>query len=138
MPMKQPKSPARLDAQRVLGARLRGAREEAGLTQGEIAKRLGFAHSWFSQIERGDNGIDAIDLYRVAKLTGHSVDYFVNSDYSPRAITNPGTRTDWEAIFPGDEARARLHFEIGRAFDTVVRAETIVRPLQRSLPELPS
>ncbi|MDQ0466238.1 transcriptional regulator with XRE-family HTH domain [Caulobacter ginsengisoli] len=43
------------------------ARREAGVTQIELAQRLGRTQSFVSQIERGVRRLDVIEFYAVAK-----------------------------------------------------------------------
>ena len=57
--------------------KLKQAREEAGLTQGEVAKKLGCSQSWVSKIELGELRVEAIWLNKLAKLYGKSVSYFL-------------------------------------------------------------
>ncbi len=56
---------------------LREARSEAGLTQSEVAEKLGASQSWVSKIELGELRVDAISLNRLAKLYKKDVDYFL-------------------------------------------------------------
>ncbi len=57
--------------------RLKKARMEAGLTQVQVAKKLGCTQSWISKIELGELRVEAIWLNRLAKLYRKSVDYFL-------------------------------------------------------------
>ena len=41
---------------------LRNAREEKGLTQTEVAERLGQSQSFVSKVERGERRIDIVEL----------------------------------------------------------------------------
>ena len=59
------------------GAR-RAARIESGLTQVETGKRLRKPQAYLSKIERGERGVDAIELAELAKVYKKSLDYFVN------------------------------------------------------------
>ena len=61
MPVKKPRDASRIAHMRWMGSRLRRAREEKGLTQSEVAKKLGFAQSWLANIEKAENGLDAIE-----------------------------------------------------------------------------
>ena len=54
-------------AQRALLAALRDARRQAGLTQREVAKRLGRPQSFVSAYESGDRKIDVLEFLRIAK-----------------------------------------------------------------------
>ncbi len=53
-----------------LGALLKKARTEAGLTQAELAKRVGLTASELSKAERELQGLPADSLKKIAKETG--------------------------------------------------------------------
>jgi len=57
--------------------RLKKARADAGLTQIEVAKKLGCTQSYISKIESGELRVEAIWLSRFAKLYGKNITYFV-------------------------------------------------------------
>jgi transcriptional regulator with XRE-family HTH domain len=57
--------------------KLRKARTEAGLTQEQVARKLGCTQSWVSKIELGELRVEAIWLNRLAKLYGKKIDYFL-------------------------------------------------------------
>jgi transcriptional regulator with XRE-family HTH domain len=57
--------------------RLKQGRVEAGLTQAQVAKKLGCTQSWISKIELGELRVEAIWLNRLAKLYGKTVNYFL-------------------------------------------------------------
>ena len=61
-----------------LTAKLRSARLEAGLTQVEAGKKLRKPQAYLSKIERGERGVDAVELAELAKVYNKSLDYFVN------------------------------------------------------------
>ena len=56
---------------------LRTAREEAGLTQIEVAKKLKRQQSYISKCESGEQRIDVIELNKFAKLYKKDLTYFV-------------------------------------------------------------
>jgi transcriptional regulator with XRE-family HTH domain len=58
-------------------ARLRQARRDAGLTQEEVAKRIGVRQAFVSKVERGERRIDPVELARFAALYGKSLAWFV-------------------------------------------------------------
>ena len=60
-----------------LTAKLRSARQEAGLTQVEAGKLLKKPQAYISKIERGERGVDAVELGELAKAYGKSLDYFI-------------------------------------------------------------
>ncbi len=61
-----------------LTAKLRSARLEADLTQVEAGKKLKKPQAYLSKIERGERGVDAVELSELAKVYKKSLDYFVN------------------------------------------------------------
>ncbi|MGH7206326.1 MAG: helix-turn-helix domain-containing protein [Nitrospiraceae bacterium] len=61
------RKPQAIDRQQ-LGDRLRKTREYLGLSQEEVAKRIGIPRSALSNIESGQRGIDALELRKIAEL----------------------------------------------------------------------
>ena len=57
--------------------RLKQARIEAGLTQVQVADKLGCSQSWVSKVELGELRVEAIWLNRLAKLYRKSMAYFL-------------------------------------------------------------
>lgn len=57
-------------------ARLIEARKQAGLTQVEVAKRLGKPHSFVSKCELGERRVDLIELLQFAKIYGKDLSFF--------------------------------------------------------------
>ena len=57
--------------------RMKKARIEAGLTQVEVAKKIGRPQSHISNIESGQQRIDVIELKRLAQLYGKRIGYFL-------------------------------------------------------------
>jgi len=60
-----------------LTRKLRSARLEAGLTQVEAGKKLRKPQAYLSKIERGERGVDAVELGELARAYKKSVDYFI-------------------------------------------------------------
>ena len=61
-----------------LTAKLRSARLEVKLTQVEAGKRLKKPQAYISKIERGERGVDAVELAEFAKLYKKPMDYFTS------------------------------------------------------------
>ena len=57
--------------------RLKKVRQEAGLTQVEVAKKLNKPQSYISKIERGERRIDIAELKEIADIYKKSLSYFV-------------------------------------------------------------
>jgi transcriptional regulator with XRE-family HTH domain len=56
--------------------RLREARKQAGLTQAEVAERLGKPQSFVSKCESGERRVDFVELVALSRLYGVEFDYF--------------------------------------------------------------
>ena len=56
---------------------LKAAREAAGITQVELAARLGQTQSFVSKVERGDRRLDIIQLRTILQGFGQSLPDFV-------------------------------------------------------------
>lgn len=63
-------------AYRALADRLRQARSEAGLTQQEVARKLGKPQSFISKCETGERRLDLLELGAFARLYGKPLAYF--------------------------------------------------------------
>jgi len=57
--------------------RLRHARQEVGLTQGQLANRLGRTQSFVSKCERGERRLDIVELRTFCIVMGISFTDFV-------------------------------------------------------------
>ena len=57
-------------------ARLVQARRDASLTQVEVAKRLGKAHSFLSKCELGERRVDFVELQQLAKIYAKDISFF--------------------------------------------------------------
>jgi len=62
---------------RLLLKRLRQARLDAGLTQSQVANRLGRRQSYVSKCESGERRVDAVELLRFAKAYRKPLFYFL-------------------------------------------------------------
>jgi len=63
-------NPVFSDSYAVIRQVLIGARHDAKLSQAEVAGRLGRSKSHIARIECGERRIDALELYRMAKVLG--------------------------------------------------------------------
>jgi transcriptional regulator with XRE-family HTH domain len=60
----------RLNQQKKLLVLLRGVRVEAGLTQSELASRLGTDQTFISKYENGERRLDILELRQVCQVIG--------------------------------------------------------------------
>jgi transcriptional regulator with XRE-family HTH domain len=61
-------------------ARLRSARERCGLSQRELAVRLGKPQSFISKIETGERRVDLIEALAICEVLGIPLDSIVPSE----------------------------------------------------------
>jgi transcriptional regulator with XRE-family HTH domain len=61
-------------------ARLRQARKESGLTQMQVAARLGKLQSYVSKCEMGDRRVDVVELAEFATLYEKPIAWFVSRE----------------------------------------------------------
>ncbi|MCA8975628.1 MAG: helix-turn-helix transcriptional regulator [Planctomycetes bacterium] len=57
-------------------ARLRRAREEAGLSQQQVADALGREQTWVSKCEIGERRVDFVELEELAAVYGKALEWF--------------------------------------------------------------
>lgn len=63
-----------------MAMRLRWAREQAGLSQGQVAQRMGVHRPTISQIEAGERNVRIDELDQFAELYGVSREWLVDGD----------------------------------------------------------
>lgn len=69
-----------------LGARLRSAREASGLTQAEVAARLGLSRPAVAEIEAGRRGVSGLELDRLAYLFGRDIREFLRPAFDAEDV----------------------------------------------------
>ena len=73
-----PRSPDRIDA--VVGARIVALRAQAGLSQAQVAARIGVSFQQVQKYESGTNRVSASRLYQLATMFGAPIDSFFPPD----------------------------------------------------------
>lgn len=68
------------DKREAIGVRLKTAREQAGLTQGQVAKLLGLHRPSVSEMEAGRRGVSADELATLAETYGVSVNWLLEGE----------------------------------------------------------
>ncbi len=58
---------------------LREAREAAGLTQAEVAKKLGVYATFVSKVESGERRVDVVELSQICRVYGVDLVAFLRS-----------------------------------------------------------
>ena len=70
-------SPARSPRYREFLERLRTARDEAGLTQADVGRKIRKPQSFVSKCESGERRVDVVELERFANLYEKPFTYFL-------------------------------------------------------------
>ena len=65
------------DDYKVFVGRLKKVREEANMTQVEVAKKLESTQAYVSKVEKGQLRVDVAQLKKFAKIYGKSASYFL-------------------------------------------------------------
>jgi transcriptional regulator with XRE-family HTH domain len=60
--------------------RLINARHEAGLLQEEVSRQMGKSRTFLSKCELGERRLDVIELQRIAKIYGKTVNQFLGEE----------------------------------------------------------
>jgi len=68
---------------RSIGMRIQQARQELGLTQEELAAKLGCTQAALSNYERGKRRLYLASLEQIANILGKPLSYFLESLASP-------------------------------------------------------
>jgi len=77
------------ESSKAIGQRVRQAREDAGLTQTQLAKMIGSSsRQVIGEVERGDP-ISKVKLGRIAKATGKSPGWFEGQPGLPNHVDDP-------------------------------------------------
>jgi transcriptional regulator with XRE-family HTH domain len=67
-------------ARAAIATRLRAAREQAGLSQGQVAKLLGLQRPSISELEAGRRRVSADEVPRFAEIYNVSVSWLMNDE----------------------------------------------------------
>lgn len=67
--------------QKVLGQRITALRKVKGLSQEDLAKYIELSRPSLAQIELGNRSIDVLELFRLSKVLGFSMDELMSDDY---------------------------------------------------------
>jgi transcriptional regulator with XRE-family HTH domain len=108
-----------------LGERIKGLRIEAGLSQSDIATKMGLSRQAIGQIETGDRTVDGIELLHMAELFSISVDSL---------LKEPEKKADrfsgkLDIIFKEDKLRNLLLYILSRCGGKPNVGETVVYKL---------
>lgn len=100
----------------VLTRRLIDLREASGLSQTEVARRVGIDNSSLSRIESGDRKVSAEELSKFADVYGVTTDYLVGKNGTPKWAT-PEDVIDLKEVLEGNE-QPRFNFGGDKLTDT--------------------
>jgi transcriptional regulator with XRE-family HTH domain len=78
----------------ILGSKLQDLRKSAGMSQEDLAERLGISRQAVSRWERGDALPDTDNLIRLSKLYSVSLDELVGNTTAPQVIRMENSKVD--------------------------------------------
>jgi transcriptional regulator with XRE-family HTH domain len=90
------------DALDAIGDRLREERVRAGISQRELARRLGFSASLISQLESGSSKPSVGTLYAIVTELGVGLDTIIKGDSLDEESPVPETTARGPVVHPGD------------------------------------
>lgn len=64
-------------SQQLIGRRIKSVREEAGLTQEELGKKIGYSAMGISYFEKGLRKIKTGDIEKIAQALNKSINFFL-------------------------------------------------------------
>jgi transcriptional regulator with XRE-family HTH domain len=102
--------PTTLDA---IGERLREERVKAGISQRELARRLGLSPSLISQLESGQSRPSVGTLYSIATELGLSLDRVIRGDDFPEASGSDGGPGEGGSPLVHPDERAAIDLDSG-------------------------
>jgi transcriptional regulator with XRE-family HTH domain len=76
-------------AYEAIGERVKAARRESGMSQGELGAELGVTFQQIQKYEKGKNRIPADRLVVVASIFGKPLSFFLGEEGSNGTVTNP-------------------------------------------------
>lgn len=98
----------------MFGDRLEKLREKTGLSQGEVAKRLGMARTTYSGYENNAREPDQKTLDKLATFFDVSVDYLLGRTQGQKTNTAPGKLDEYlELDFSDEDIMKRMTFKVG-------------------------
>lgn len=98
-----------------MGRRLRAARESCGLTQEDVARRLGVSRPTVAQIELGNRAVTTIELDKLSYLFGRDIQEFLAEDFEEEDALAVLFRAEPEIAHQEDVAdRLRSCIALGR------------------------
>jgi Zn-dependent peptidase ImmA (M78 family)/transcriptional regulator with XRE-family HTH domain len=109
------KEPAMAVSPQEMGRRLRAARESCGLTQEDVARRLGVSRPTVAQIELGNRAVTTIELDKLSYLFGRDIQEFLAEDFEEEDALAVLFRAEPEIAHQEDVAdRLRSCIALGR------------------------
>jgi len=115
-------------SQAELGARLRQARESAGLTQDQVGRELGISRSAVTLIENGTRAVSSLELDRLAFLFGRDIrDFFAAEFGAENALAVLFRRNPDIADDPKSMSALRHCMAVGRELTNLERLVGIDR-----------
>ena len=117
----------------MIGAKLKAAREFAGLNQVDVADFLGLRQSSYSQIEAGRNSLRVEHLIKLSKLLDRPVNYFLGLSDQPSLSPDESELLHlYRALPPGLDQYALAALRAWAGLRSELRPEPVKEPGQEA------
>ena len=117
----------------MIGAKLKAAREFAGLNQVDVADFLGLRQSSYSQIEAGRNSLRVEHLIKLSKLLDRPVNYFLGLSDQPSLSPDESELLHlYRALPPGLDQYALAALRAWAGLRPELRPEPVEEPGQEA------
>lgn len=97
-----------------LGRRIRQAREACGMTQEEVAERLGVSRPTVTQIELGNRAVSSLELDKLAYLFARDIREFLADEFGENEVVRALFRSHREASEEGFNEALRECIALGK------------------------
>ncbi len=120
-----------------VSSRLRELRKEHGLTQSDLAGRIGVQQSDLSRIEKGEYRVSLDNLFKILSVFGMDVaSFFADSRPAPKPMTaEPLSHDDMQILHMLRQLNREAREEVREFIEFKVRRQ---RPLTRQTVGLPT
>lgn len=111
-----------------IGEKIRKLREDLGISQAELAKKLNFSRVTVTQLELGRRGLEAIELVKIAKIFNINPSYLLQEE-EPAAIKERGDFANKKIKFNKDKLRNTILYLLEKCGGKPNIGETVIYKL---------
>lgn len=114
--------------QKKLGEKIKELRENLEISQDDLAKKVGLSRAAVSEIERGNRGIEALELAKIAEIFKMDMDYLLREE-GPIDVKKSFIKKDIEFEFNRDKLKNVILYVLGKCGGKPNVGETVLYKL---------